>query len=169
METKIFPLWLLELLSRTDYSIWPFSWSANSDTSTPWFSNQPSIKLNQLFLLRDAESQDLKHLIRHTIEIEKSERIMCMIFIFLRSISFRQMFPQLKFRLSGLDAKSKYILLLDIVAADDLRYKFHNRLVFNSNNFIYSYLNDPRIYQLLHINCTFHQVRSLENGPPKSH
>ena len=40
---------------------------------------------------------------------------------------FRQMFPQMKFRLSGLDAKAKYILLLDIVAADDLRYKFHNR------------------------------------------
>jgi len=38
----------------------------------------------------------------------------------------RQMFPQMKFRLSGLDPKSKYILLLDIVAADDLRYKFHN-------------------------------------------
>ena len=42
---------------------------------------------------------------------------------------FRQMFPQMKFRLSGLDPKAKYILLLDIVAADDYRYKFHNRLV----------------------------------------
>ena len=40
---------------------------------------------------------------------------------------FRQMFPQMKFRLSGLDAKAKYILLLDIIAADDYRYKFHNR------------------------------------------
>lgn len=39
----------------------------------------------------------------------------------------RQMFPQMKFRVSGLDNKSKYILLLDIVAADDYRYKFHNR------------------------------------------
>ena len=38
------------------------------------------------------------------------------------------MFPQMKFRVSGLDPKSKYILLLDIVAADDYRYKFHNRL-----------------------------------------
>ncbi|KAK0077426.1 hypothetical protein PV326_010055, partial [Microctonus aethiopoides] len=36
------------------------------------------------------------------------------------------MFPQMKFRVSGLDAKAKYILLLDIVAADDYRYKFHN-------------------------------------------
>ena len=42
---------------------------------------------------------------------------------------FRQMFPQMKFRVSGLDSKAKYILLLDIVAADDLRYKFHNRSV----------------------------------------
>lgn len=37
------------------------------------------------------------------------------------------MFPQMKFRVSGLDAKAKYIFLLDIVAADDYRYKFHNR------------------------------------------
>ena len=39
------------------------------------------------------------------------------------------MFPQMKFRLSGLDPKAKYILLLDIIAADDYRYKFHNRWV----------------------------------------
>uniref|UniRef100_A0A0K2SXJ8 Optomotorblind proteinlike [Megachile rotundata] n=1 Tax=Lepeophtheirus salmonis TaxID=72036 RepID=A0A0K2SXJ8_LEPSM len=38
----------------------------------------------------------------------------------------RQMFPHLKFKLSGLDSKSKYVLLLDIVSADDFRYKFHN-------------------------------------------
>ncbi|MFN9905163.1 MAG: hypothetical protein ACK56F_03425 [bacterium] len=38
----------------------------------------------------------------------------------------RQMFPQMKFKMSGLDPKAKYILLLDIVAADDFRYKFHN-------------------------------------------
>lgn len=48
--------------------------------------------------------------------------------IFFRFFFFdRQMFPQMKFRVSGLDHKSKYILLLDIVAADDYRYKFHNR------------------------------------------
>lgn len=46
---------------------------------------------------------------------------------FLFSFLFSQMFPQMKFRVSGLDNKSKYILLLDIVAADDYRYKFHNR------------------------------------------
>lgn len=45
----------------------------------------------------------------------------------LKLLSFRQMFPQMKFRVSGLDLKAKYILLLDIVAADDYRYKFHNR------------------------------------------
>ncbi len=37
------------------------------------------------------------------------------------------MFPQMKFRVSGLDSKAKYIMLLDIVASDDFRYKFHNR------------------------------------------
>ncbi|XP_022176614.1 optomotor-blind protein-like isoform X7 [Myzus persicae] len=40
--------------------------------------------------------------------------------------SGRQMFPQMRFRVSGLNAKTKYILLLDIVASDDYRYKFHN-------------------------------------------
>merc|ERR1719410_261991 len=38
----------------------------------------------------------------------------------------RQMFPQMKFRMSGLNPKAKYILLLDVVSADDFRYKFHN-------------------------------------------
>lgn len=41
---------------------------------------------------------------------------------------YRRMFPAYKVRVSGLDKKSKYILLMDIVAADDCRYKFHNRL-----------------------------------------
>ncbi|XP_061418104.1 T-box transcription factor TBX2-B-like isoform X1 [Lethenteron reissneri] len=36
------------------------------------------------------------------------------------------MFPAFKVRVSGLDKKAKYILLLDIVAADECRYKFHN-------------------------------------------
>ncbi|XP_013788318.2 T-box transcription factor TBX3-like, partial [Limulus polyphemus] len=38
----------------------------------------------------------------------------------------RRMFPGFKVRVSGLDKKAKYILLMDIVAADDCRYKFHN-------------------------------------------
>lgn len=40
--------------------------------------------------------------------------------------SRRRMFPPFKVRVSGLDKKAKYILLMDIVAADDCRYKFHN-------------------------------------------
>lgn len=36
------------------------------------------------------------------------------------------MFPPFKVRINGLDKKAKYILLMDIVAADDCRYKFHN-------------------------------------------
>ncbi|KAL8588349.1 hypothetical protein ACOMHN_033125 [Nucella lapillus] len=36
------------------------------------------------------------------------------------------MFPPFKVKVSGLDKKSKYILLMDIVAMDDCRYKFHN-------------------------------------------
>lgn len=38
----------------------------------------------------------------------------------------RRMFPPFKVRLTGLDKKAKYIMLMDIVAADDCRYKFHN-------------------------------------------
>ncbi|XP_013786039.2 uncharacterized protein LOC106470061, partial [Limulus polyphemus] len=37
-----------------------------------------------------------------------------------------RMFPAFKVKMSGLDKKAKYILLMDIVAADDSRYKFHN-------------------------------------------
>ncbi|XP_076334614.1 uncharacterized protein LOC143238346 isoform X2 [Tachypleus tridentatus] len=40
--------------------------------------------------------------------------------------SGRRMFPAFKIRVTGLDKKAKYILLMDIVAADDCRYKFHN-------------------------------------------
>ena len=36
------------------------------------------------------------------------------------------MFPAFKIRLKGLDKKSKYILMMDIVPMDDSRYKFHN-------------------------------------------
>ncbi|KAK6183959.1 hypothetical protein SNE40_006518 [Patella caerulea] len=40
--------------------------------------------------------------------------------------TFRRMFPPFKVKVSGLDKKAKYILLMDIVAVDDCRYKFHN-------------------------------------------
>ncbi len=39
---------------------------------------------------------------------------------------YRRMFPPYKVKTSGLDKRAKYILLMDIVAADDCRYKFHN-------------------------------------------
>ena len=44
------------------------------------------------------------------------------VFLFL----FRRMFPAFKTKLSGLDKRAKYILLMDIVPVDDCRYKFHN-------------------------------------------
>ncbi|XP_076023533.1 uncharacterized protein tbx3b [Genypterus blacodes] len=40
--------------------------------------------------------------------------------------SGRRMFPPLRARCSGMDPKAKYVLLMDIVAADECRYKFHN-------------------------------------------
>lgn len=47
----------------------------------------------------------------------------CLSLVFVRH---RRMFPPFKVRCTGLDKKAKYILLMDIVAADDCRYKFHN-------------------------------------------
>uniref|UniRef100_H2ZFN3 T-box domain-containing protein n=1 Tax=Ciona savignyi TaxID=51511 RepID=H2ZFN3_CIOSA len=38
----------------------------------------------------------------------------------------RRMFPSFKVKVSGLSKSAKYIMLMDIVAADDCRYKFHN-------------------------------------------
>ncbi|KAJ3604627.1 hypothetical protein NHX12_029367 [Muraenolepis orangiensis] len=40
--------------------------------------------------------------------------------------SGRRMFPPFKVKCSGLNQEAKYILLMDIVTADDFRYKFHN-------------------------------------------
>uniref|UniRef100_A0A3Q4HM59 T-box transcription factor 2a n=1 Tax=Neolamprologus brichardi TaxID=32507 RepID=A0A3Q4HM59_NEOBR len=40
--------------------------------------------------------------------------------------SGRRMFPSFKVQVEGLNETAKYILLMDIVAVDDCRYKFHN-------------------------------------------
>ncbi|CAD6188449.1 unnamed protein product [Caenorhabditis auriculariae] len=40
--------------------------------------------------------------------------------------SGRRIFPAYRVKLSGLDKKSKYILLMDLVPADECRYKFNN-------------------------------------------
>nr|CAI5818486.1 unnamed protein product [Callosobruchus analis] len=68
---------------------------------------------------------------------------------FAFSFVCRQMFPQMKFRVSGLDLKAKYILLLDIVAADDYRYKFHNRRMFPAYKLRVSGLDKKSKYILL--------------------
>ncbi|KAL5968367.1 T-box transcription factor TBX3 [Taenia solium] len=36
------------------------------------------------------------------------------------------MFPPFKVKVSGLDKQTKYVMMLEVVAADDCRYKFHN-------------------------------------------
>ncbi|EDV21597.1 Tbx2/3 protein [Trichoplax adhaerens] len=40
--------------------------------------------------------------------------------------SGRRMFPVIKVNVTGLDSREKYIMMMDIVPADDYRYKFHN-------------------------------------------
>ncbi|KAM3176872.1 hypothetical protein ACTXT7_005641 [Hymenolepis weldensis] len=37
-----------------------------------------------------------------------------------------RMFPAFKVKVSGLEKQTKYVMMLEIVAADDCRYKFHN-------------------------------------------
>jgi len=44
----------------------------------------------------------------------------------VRIVSCRRMFPPFKVKVSGLDKRAKYIMLMDVVAVDDCRYKFHN-------------------------------------------
>uniref|UniRef100_G3PX22 T-box domain-containing protein n=1 Tax=Gasterosteus aculeatus aculeatus TaxID=481459 RepID=G3PX22_GASAC len=40
--------------------------------------------------------------------------------------SGRRMFPPLRAKCAGMDREARYVVLMDIVAADDCRYKFHN-------------------------------------------
>ena len=40
---------------------------------------------------------------------------------------FRRMFPTVKLSLSGLESNTKYFVLMDIVPADDSRYKFQGK------------------------------------------
>lgn len=50
----------------------------------------------------------------------------CVLYVAVSSSPCRRMFPPLRARCTGMERKGKYILLMDIVAADDSRYKFHN-------------------------------------------
>lgn len=44
--------------------------------------------------------------------------------VFLFVCFHRRMFPSFKVKVTGLNPKTKYILLMDVVPADDHRYKF---------------------------------------------
>ena len=44
----------------------------------------------------------------------------------IKPIFNRRMFPCFKVKLNGLNKKAKYVMLMDIIPADDCRYKFHN-------------------------------------------
>lgn len=73
--------------------------------------NPPRYVLSRLTLERDV-------IICKTLK----QNLQMMLFMFI----FRRMFPPFKVKVSGLDKNAKYILLMDIVAVDDCRYKFHN-------------------------------------------
>lgn len=81
------------------------------------------------------------------------------------------MFPPYKVRVSGLDKKSKYILLMDIVPADDCRYKFHN------SRWMVAGKADPEMPKRMYIHpdspatgdqwmqkvCNFHKLKLTNN------
>lgn len=48
--------------------------------------------------------------------------------VFLSTSPTRRMFPPFKVKVSNLEKRAKYIVLMDIVSMDDCRYKFHNNL-----------------------------------------
>ncbi|KAI8782528.1 T-box transcription factor TBX2 [Biomphalaria glabrata] len=57
-------------------------------------------------------------------------RVLLFLEVFLLHLAIdkmhRRMFPSFKVKVTGLDKKAKYILLMDIIPVDDCRYKFHN-------------------------------------------
>ncbi|XP_064613026.1 T-box transcription factor TBX3-like [Liolophura sinensis] len=57
----------------------------------------------------------------------------------------RRMFPPYKVRMSGLDKKCQYILLMDIVSVDSCRYKFHN------NHWVVAGKADPEMPKRMYI------------------
>jgi len=62
------------------------------------------------------------HYVKHVLAVIALLNIQI---LFVSRLTHR-MFPSFRIRVSGLDKKAKYIMLMDIVAADDCRYKFHN-------------------------------------------
>jgi hypothetical protein len=59
------------------------------------------------------------------LTLKKSEKIHSSLRVLNFSI-FRRMFPTFKISVLGLEPQAKYILMMDIVPADDHRYKYNN-------------------------------------------
>lgn len=83
------------------------------------------LKAKYILLLDIVASDDFRYKFHNRYRIVFLQVFYLFLFFFL--CFFRRMFPAYKVRVMGLDKKAKYILLMDIVAADDCRYKFHNR------------------------------------------
>ena len=83
----------------------------------------------------------------------------------------RRMFPPYKVKVSGLDKRAKYILLMDVVAVDDCRYKFHN------SRWMVAGKADPEMPKRMYIHpdspstgeqwmskvCSFHKLKLTNN------
>lgn len=96
----------------------------------------------------------------------------CDAIIFLINICFpyfssicRRMFPSFKVKVTGLNPKTKYILLMDVVPADDHRYKFADNKWLVWQCLLLHVLNVN--FKLLETNCIFllmSQLYSLFKG-----
>ncbi|XP_061596927.1 T-box transcription factor TBX2-B-like [Cololabis saira] len=89
--------------------------------------------------------------------------------------SGRRMFPPFKVRVEGLDETAKYIMLMDIVAVDEYRYKFHN------SRWMVAGKADPEMPKRMYIHpdspskgaqwmsklVTFHQLKLTNNASDK--
>ncbi|KAM9822165.1 T-box transcription factor TBX3-like [Syngnathus typhle] len=71
-----------------------------------------------------AETEDVPKLHLEASELWRQFHQCCTEMVITKS--GRRMFPPLRLRCTGMETKTKYILMMDVVAADERRYKFHH-------------------------------------------
>ncbi|KAK4473149.1 hypothetical protein MN116_004331 [Schistosoma mekongi] len=96
----------------------------NQNNSRVYPSSNPYI-MNDLL---DSETDQMNSLIQRTelLDSDLWKHFHSMTTEMVITKSGRRMFPSFKVRVTGLDRNAKYIMLLDIVARDEHRYKFQN-------------------------------------------
>lgn len=118
--------------NNTAYLLWNSylllkPWTVDWTYTVPYFSSNGGLHLS--------EDKENVHIVNCALErmiiVSLTTAANTMKHLFNSDVCFfsfpcRRMFPPFKVRVSGLDKRAKYILLMDTVAVDDCRYKFHN-------------------------------------------